>query len=287
MTQEQFDRKYHAGYYETNVSPRAEQSAEVIAETIVELFNPESVVDVGCGTGELLNHFKARSLRVSGLDRSSAALEGAIAKDIPVKRWDLEQKPKLDKLIGADVVICMEVAEHVSEDAADDLLRLLAHLSDNIVFTAAYPGQGGNGHINEQPKEYWIEKFRKYGRHYDSLSTEYLQKVWRQSGTVVSWYWRNLMIFRKPRAEYWKTANKDRTICEVLREIWELTEKDEIKTLLHEAQDMAKRMAYRLMQYNKQVFSDFWAENKDYEEDLRSRIDKNLIPGVIDGTEKD
>lgn len=37
--------------------------------------------------------------------------------------------------------------------------NLTNHASDIIYFTAAGPCQGGVGHINEKPHEYWIEKF--------------------------------------------------------------------------------------------------------------------------------
>jgi len=62
-----------------------------------------------------------------------------------------------------DLSLCIEVAEHLPPDRADYLVRLLATCSDTVFFSAAHPGQGGTLHLNEQPPEYWLERFRSYG----------------------------------------------------------------------------------------------------------------------------
>ena len=65
-----------------------------------------------------------------------------------------------------------------------------------LVFTAAFPGQGGEGHYNEQPKEYWIIKFMKYGWRQDLDKTVALRNA-RESGGVLFYYWENLIVFRR------------------------------------------------------------------------------------------
>jgi hypothetical protein len=79
-------------------------------------------------------------------------------------------------------------------------------------------------------------------------------------------------------------ANNKRTICEVLREINDLhqsgTQHDKTtRKLLLEAQKMAKRMSTKLLDYNKQVYKDWWDKNPDYEEDLRRRINSGYLEG--------
>lgn len=74
------------------------------------------------------------------------------------------------------------------------------------------------------------------------------------------------------------TAHRQRTICEVLREINDLHQGPEVqdlrtRVLLKEAHDMAKRMARKLYEYNKEAFAGWWAENPDYEADLRRRTE--------------
>ncbi len=72
-------------------------------------------------------------------------------------------------------------------------------------------------------------------------------------------------------------ASHKRTICEVLREIYELHPKDkdidlQVKTKLIEAEEMAKKMSAKMIEYNKDVFADFWEDNLDYEADMIRRM---------------
>jgi hypothetical protein len=88
-----------------------------------------------------------------------------------------------------------------------------------------------------------------------------------------------------------KWANKKRTICEVIREIDDDLEEDEIvawrianptiearykdiRKLLEEVHGMAKKMTKKLYKYSKEWDKEFWEDNKDYEEDLKRRLNK-------------
>ena len=62
-----------------------------------------------------------------------------------------------------DLVVSLQVAEHIPFEFADDLVRGMVAMSDNVFFSAAEPGQGGIGHINCQSMEYWTEKFVEKG----------------------------------------------------------------------------------------------------------------------------
>lgn len=67
-------------------------------------------------------------------------------------------------------------------------------------------------------------------------------------------------------------ASHKRTICEVLREIQDVVSDDMVITKLIEAEHMAKRMSAKMLEYNKDVFEDFWEENEDYEQDMLRRM---------------
>lgn len=68
-------------------------------------------------------------------------------------------------------------------------------------------------------------------------------------------------------------ASHKRTICEVLREIQDVISDDMVITKLIEAEHMAKRMSAKMIEYNKDVFNDFWEENEDYELDILRRME--------------
>lgn len=79
-------------------------------------------------------------------------------------------------------------------------------------------------------------------------------------------------------------SSKHYTICEVLREINDLhqeqTEHDKIiRNKLALAEKMAKKMSYKLKEYNKNIYNDWWEKNRDYENDLNRRLSKNYCIG--------
>lgn len=114
-----------------------------------------------------------------------------------VLQVDFERTAHLE--IEADVVVSLEVAEHLQESAADSYMDLLCRLGPRLVLTAATPGQGGTGHVNEQPNEYWIRKLRDRSFLLDESLTRRLRDAWRTGGTA-DFYHKNLMVFRGPRS---------------------------------------------------------------------------------------
>lgn len=74
---------------------------------------------------------------------------------------------------------------------------------------------------------------------------------------------------------YMREAHDQRTICEVLREANDLCQRPEdvkMRVLLGEAQEMAKRMARKLFEYNKNFDKDWWKRNPDKAKDLERRL---------------
>jgi SAM-dependent methyltransferase len=163
------------------------QSASVVVPVLKELLSPESVLDVGCGYGEWLDAF--------GLD-----LDDMVGVDIasPVVRpefylWHDLREP-LDLARTFDLVLSMEVGEHLPESAAETYVDSLVRHGDTIVFSAAVPGQEGKGHINCQPHGYWHEMFEARGyQAWDSIRPRI------QDYRVSPWYRDNIFLYRRTR----------------------------------------------------------------------------------------
>ena len=185
---------YDLDYYDSQVEGPSSRSAPTISEAIYTEFSPTRVVDVGCGTGALLERFRDRGCEVLGLDYSEAALLFCRVRHLNVLKFDLEKEVFMDTS-RFDVAISLEVAEHLPAEVADRYVDLLTRLSSVIIFSAARPGWGGMDHVNEQPPSYWIAKFQQRGfEHEETLSNRWSEE-WKAAGTVASYYYEHLMIF--------------------------------------------------------------------------------------------
>lgn len=187
------DLMYDAEYYADQVEPLAVAASGVIASSIITGLAPQSLIDVGCGSGALLDEIRKRGCVVAGLEYAEAGLEFCRKRNLDVQKFDLEHGVyQSDRTF--DVAVSMEVAEHLPERFANRFVELLTRLSGVIVFTAAFPGQGGSDHVNEQPASYWIHKFSARGFTLDQTMSDAWCGKWKEAG-IAKWYWMNLMIF--------------------------------------------------------------------------------------------
>jgi hypothetical protein len=90
-----------------------------------------------------------------------------------------------------DLVQCLEVAEHVSKGAAGTLMDSLVAHGQVILFSAAEPGQGGENHVNEQPLEYWRDKFAARG----FVPFDLVRPAIRGHAQVAPWYRYNTLVY--------------------------------------------------------------------------------------------
>jgi SAM-dependent methyltransferase len=188
------DDIYDSEYYRS-VEDGAARSAAAIATSIITDFDPSSVIDVGCGTGAILNALRTLGvIKVVGLEHSVAAIRICREKDIPVVPFDLESEVKYDDHF--DLVLSTEVAEHLRVECADAYVDMLCALGPVIVITAATPGQAGTDHVNEQPHEFWIAKFTARSFAISTGITSQWRDQWRAAGAA-GCYWRNVMVFEK------------------------------------------------------------------------------------------
>lgn len=167
-----------------------------------------TILDWGCGPGIYLLPYKERGWTIRGFDACPTA--GQSLEPDEFRRWDARFQPSEQPLFDgldwsgwADLSICFEVAEHLEEHWADRLVDTLCEHSSAILFTAATPGQGGSYHYNEQPHEYWLNKFKD--RHNFVVSDfqpklkEFLEK-WRpleQQNLVCGWLIQNVYLLEK------------------------------------------------------------------------------------------
>lgn len=172
-----------------------EPEFDVIAESLVEFFNPKKVWDVCCGPGLLIGALRNSPLSVDafGFDGSAAC----VASAHPMTRRFIEHADvrEITASPTTDLVTCTEVAEHMDAKDAPHLVKVLCSAGAPIVFTAAPPGQPGNHHVNCQPKEYWLALFWQHSFRQDMEATAYFQKAWADLPRQ-PWLAKNVMVLR-------------------------------------------------------------------------------------------
>jgi SAM-dependent methyltransferase len=193
---------YDAEYYEF-IESTAVYSQNPMANSIVRDLAPRTVLDLGCGTGALLEALRGRKVKVAGLEFSDAALAYCKKRRLRVRKFDIARHDLPRKLWRRDVALSFEVAEHLPPELADRFVETLTAASETVVFSAATPGQGGTDHVNEQPHEYWIDKMQALGFRMDEDLTRRWRDEWR--GCTANWYHMNVMVFRRG-AYYLKAA---------------------------------------------------------------------------------
>lgn len=166
-------------------------SAELVVPVILDQFPSHRVLEIGCGEAAWSKHFQLHGCLVLGVDGEWVCAERL---QIPASQFfthDL-RKPLPQSVFdwGADLVICLEVAEHLPSNTGPRLIDDLCRLSDVIVFSGAVPGQGGHGHINERPHEYWIELFAKNNF---TTDTRIRSQIASLDG-VKPWYRNNIFV---------------------------------------------------------------------------------------------
>lgn len=165
------------------------QSPKEIVPIIIQLFKPKSIIDVGCGIGTFLKIFELNGIDdIVGLDGNWVDKNLLLIKPEKIITQNLEEKFSLDKRF--DVVLCLEVAEHLSADSAPSLVKSLTNLGDIIIFSAAIPNQGGQNHINEQAPQYWENLFKTHGySFYDIIRP----LIWHNPN-IDWWYKQNIFV---------------------------------------------------------------------------------------------
>ena len=176
----------------------SQESAKEIIPILWEFVQPKRVIDVGCGTGTWLSAFTEFGVEdILGIDGNWVDPK---MLEIPADKFlalDLNQPLPIDQKF--DLVVSLEVSEHLPPECAQIFVNSLTKLGLVILFSAAVPFQGGTNHINEQWPDYWAKLFQEQG--YVAIDCV-RNKIWQNDR--VRWYYaQNILIFAQ--AEYLTT----------------------------------------------------------------------------------
>lgn len=173
------------------------RDAGPVMAAIQEVFpNALRQLDVGAGSGAFAAAGTRHGLQVHALERSAAGRMLARAQHVAASPFDLRSAASAGRE-PADLAYCFEVAEHLTPELGDRLVTFLAGAAPIVVFTAAQPGQGGYGHINEQPPAYWEQRFRAAGMHASPDAAHALRRAFAANAVAGPWFARNVQVFRR------------------------------------------------------------------------------------------
>jgi hypothetical protein len=196
----ELDKVYTNRFFYNNTIATASQALYIVP--FFKLwFNVSKVLDVGCASGLYLKAFQMNGTDGVGIEGSTIPERQLM---VP-KEYILKEDLRFDvgKHLDCNFVMSIEVAEHIEEEFSDTFVRnLTKHRADTIFMTAAPPGQGGDAHVNCQPKEYWVEKVEKNGYtntlEYDDEIKAACQLAGAENAFIHHWFIPNsYMVFKK------------------------------------------------------------------------------------------
>lgn len=178
----QYDERFYA-----NIRDGIKSSAEVVVPMVKTLLEPDCVIDVGGGEGWWAREFFQLGSMVTLIDGDYVEPCDFGGRFIP---HDIGGTPLPADLGQYDLAVCLEVAEHLPPSRGASFITELCGLAPAILFSAAIPGQGGTGHVNEQWPDYWAALFDDSGY---AVTGALRFMIWGD-GRVENWYRQNLLL---------------------------------------------------------------------------------------------
>jgi len=159
---------------------------------MLEMTKAKSLLDVGCGTGTWLKVAQESGIvDVFGVDGIAVTPGNFLVAKTLFRQQDLTQSWNLGRRF--EVALCLEVAEHLDEPFAVNLIEALTRHSDTVIFGAACPGQSGQHHVNCQWPAYWQILFNRCGY---ACADEVRWRIWPDD-RIEAWYRQNIFIARR------------------------------------------------------------------------------------------
>jgi hypothetical protein len=195
-------RNLHSRKFFAHLREGSAGSARALVPIVLDIHPSSTMIDVGCGIGGWVKAFADHGVSAAGIDGDYVDRAQLL---IPPDRFiahDLNRVLDVDDLGRRygdaqsgrfDLAISLEVAEHLTPQRSDSLVRDLCGLADVVLFAAAIPFQGGAGHINKRWQSWWAQKFSENGHDpFDVLRRD----IWGRRD-IAWWYKQNTLSYVK------------------------------------------------------------------------------------------
>jgi SAM-dependent methyltransferase len=181
---------YSSSFYATYAEESQGSAREVLA-IVNRMLRPQSVVDVGCGIGTWLSVWAELGVTdLLGIDGEYVRAADLMIPRDKFRAMNLEKvHPPYERQF--ELVESLEVAEHLSQEKAEEFVAFLCWLGPVVLFSAAIPYQDGEHHVNEQWPEYWAELFSRQGY---AVVDAIRPLIW-ENPRVAYYYAQNALVF--------------------------------------------------------------------------------------------
>lgn len=148
-----------------------------------------TIVDLGCGMGDYVRHFREEGLSADGFDGNpyTPTLSRGICSVRDIAEPFVFETPY-------DWVMSLEVGEHLPKKFETIFINNLhANNRKGIILSWAVIGQGGHGHVNERNNDYIKGRMASLGYVNDDVAERSLR-----AAATLRWFRNTVMVFRKP-----------------------------------------------------------------------------------------
>ncbi len=187
-----WDEETHMKLHEKNFN-------QGMANFIVNKIKPKNFLEFGSGLGFLAKYLNDNLKLEKSYCIEPNNIKGLYNQMKTVEFLQLNIfNDKIPKEINTkfDLVISIEVAEHIERKKHDELFDFLVNHTNNwVVFSGARIGQGGHGHIAERDEEDWKSEFLKRGMVFDEKFTSLIRESCDKKNIN---HRKNVMVFYKP-----------------------------------------------------------------------------------------
>jgi len=165
-------------------------SASQLIPLLLQHIQIGSILDVGCGQGAWLSVWEEFGVKkITGIDGDYVNQDDLLIDTDNFITHDLSFPFDLKQQF--DLVVSLEVAEHLPGSSAENFIKCLTEHGQLILFSAAPKGQGGDHHVNEQDYDYWRKLFNKYG--YSPI--DYVRPLINNNLKIEPWYRYNSFLY--------------------------------------------------------------------------------------------
>ena len=179
---------YPADFYEDRRAHTAHAARRILG-ALPPTLPRARLADIGCGTGTwLAAALELGSSNAFGIEGDWVTTAMLDHPSIAFAPQDLEQRFAGPR---SDLALSLEVAEHLSPARAQSFVADLISLAPAVLFSAAIPGQGGVGHLNEQWQSWWAARFATHGY---SAHDIIRPAIWTDEA-IPAWYRQNVVLY--------------------------------------------------------------------------------------------